>query len=234
MIDMAKNKNEEPKGLSEFEHDCIWMSTRYCIGRQTIASQMHADGIANYIYNRMTKDRLMFMAQDINREIYDNLRILGLLDIDYHYNIPTTHFKPLDVLYQGLNELDIRDNDQIRKTKVITALFNKVDNTFSFEPYSRDNGRYCNTRSVNDFKDLEVWQRLANLLNIDSHKWCKLIDGTIVEYYEYWRMYYGEDGKAVYEKIKEPIEQGRAFNFIGCRFIPDESIKEDNVNPNNE
>ena len=34
---------------SHFE-DFIWMSYRYCIGRKTIAANMHADTIANFIY----------------------------------------------------------------------------------------------------------------------------------------------------------------------------------------
>lgn len=231
---MGKKKiTKEPKGLSVFEKDCIWMSIRYCIGRHTIASQMHADGIANCVYKRMPKNYLLFLSQDINQEIYDQLQIYNWLNIDYYYNIPKTHFKPLDVLYRGMDGLDIRDSDKMRKIKTVDVLYNSINKTFQYEAYYNETDRQVNHRSIHDFKDLEVWQRLANLLDVDSHKWCKLIDGTIVEYYEYWRTYF-EDGKAMYEKVKEPIEEGRAFNFMGCLFIPNESILEDDINPNKE
>ena len=50
--------NKSKKGLSTFEEDCIWMSYRYCIGRSTIAAHMHAGGIANFVYDKLTPERL--------------------------------------------------------------------------------------------------------------------------------------------------------------------------------
>ena len=61
--------------LSEYEIDNIWMSYRYCIGRHTIAAHCHAGDIANNAYGRMTKERMQFMAKDINQEIYDCLHV---------------------------------------------------------------------------------------------------------------------------------------------------------------
>jgi hypothetical protein len=79
-----------------------------------------------------------------------------------------------------------------------------------------------------DLTDLEVWQRLANLFDVDNHKWCRLKDGSVVEYYEFYH-HYMDDGKYVFEKVKTPVED--YHNFAVCRFIPAESIEEDDINP---
>ena len=60
--------------LSDYEEDCVWMSYRYCIGRHTIASHMHANDIWQNCKGRMSKERELFTAFDINRSIEDSLR----------------------------------------------------------------------------------------------------------------------------------------------------------------
>ena len=56
---MAKKKvkKEEPKEMSMYEEDLIWMSYRYCIGRHTIAASMHAGEIAKHEYFRLSPER---------------------------------------------------------------------------------------------------------------------------------------------------------------------------------
>ena len=60
--------------LSDYEEDCMWMSYRYCIGRHTIASHMHANDIWQNCRGRIKPERELFTAFDINREIEDKLR----------------------------------------------------------------------------------------------------------------------------------------------------------------
>ena len=59
--------------LSEYEEDSIWMSYRYCIGRHTIASHMRATDIWMNSKGRLSDQRQLFMAFDINREIEQKL-----------------------------------------------------------------------------------------------------------------------------------------------------------------
>ena len=59
--------------LSEYEEDSIWMSYRYCIGRHTIASHMRAEDIWRNSKGRLSDERQLFMAFDINREIEQKL-----------------------------------------------------------------------------------------------------------------------------------------------------------------
>lgn len=84
-IDMANEKQDEiisklrgfvknNSQMTEYETDSMWMSYRYCIGRHTIASHMRAGDIAEQCYGRMSPERSIFNAYDINREIEDRLR----------------------------------------------------------------------------------------------------------------------------------------------------------------
>lgn len=59
--------------LSDYETDSMWMSYRYCIGRHTIASHMRAHDIWVNCRNRMSKERQLFNAFDMNREIEQSM-----------------------------------------------------------------------------------------------------------------------------------------------------------------
>lgn len=80
--DLAKEKVEKTlrdfiirnTKLNDYEEDCMWMSYRYCIGRHTIASHMHAGDIWKNCKNRISKERQLFNAFDINRSIEDCMR----------------------------------------------------------------------------------------------------------------------------------------------------------------
>lgn len=220
-------KKREKYMLSEYEIDNIWMSYRYCIGRHTIAAHCHAGDIANNAYGHMTKERMQFMAKDINQEIYDSLHVHDWFLIDNVWNMK--NFKPLDIFYQCLNDLNLKDVNDLKRVKGIECYYTKEGELKTDVYYYNDKDKF-NYKSLMDISDLEVWQRLANLFDIDGHKWCRLVDDSIVEYYEYWRKKYTEDGSLRFEKIKTPIES--YHNFAVCKFIPKESIKEDNIKVN--
>jgi hypothetical protein len=134
-MNMAKKKTKNKKMLSKYEEDCVWMSYRYCIGRHTIAAHMHAGDIANNAYGRMKRERMMFMSEDINKEIYDCLHVGGFLEIDSYYGVPKRWFRPLEVLYQALNDFELNTAEKIRRIKCINAIFNKALDTYYFEKY---------------------------------------------------------------------------------------------------
>lgn len=223
---MAKKENN--KYLSQFEEDCIWMSYRYCIGRSTIAAHMHAGEIANHIYNKLSDKRLQFMSEDINSEIHNKLHWGNFIDMGWYGNIPKQYFNPLDTVYSILSKEQIDTYEKIRSIKTINIDWNrdKQDYDYSIYYFNDDDKNKDYGRSLNDLSDLEVWQRLANLLNKENHKHCKLKDDSIVEYYEYSRHYFS-DGKIIFEKVKTPIEN--YHNFSICKYIPEENIKEDNI-----
>lgn len=216
------------KKQSTIPEDYIWMSYRYCIGRSTIASHCHAGTIANDVYGKLSEARMQFMSEDICSEIHDRLHYHNFIDFDWYGNIPKEHFKPLDVVISILVKEGISSKEEIRKIKTIAIDWNreKTDYDYSIYYFNDDDKNKDNGRSMSDIEDLMVWQRLANLLDSRCHKWCRLTDDSLVEYYEYWRKTYNPDGP-MYERVKTPVES--YHNFSVCKYIPQESIKEDYI-----
>lgn len=227
---MAKNESTKSKELP-FSEDYLWMSWRYCIGRHTIAVHCHASQIAKDAYGKLSPERSQFNSEDINSEIYDCLHVKDFIDFGWYGNIPKTHFKPLDVVYSILDKESIDCGEKMRQIKSIAIDWNRDKNDFDYSIYyfNEDDKNKDYGRSLWDITDLEVWQQLANLFDLNSHKWCKLVDGSICEYYECWKHYNTEDGRIKFKKYKHPVD--RYYNFNA--FIPEENILEDNVEPNN-
>lgn len=220
-------KQREIYMLSEYEIDNIWMSYRYCIPRHSIASHCHAGDIANNAYGRMSKERMQFMSKDINNEIYNCLHVHDWFIIGNVWNLKD--FRPLDIFYECLSDLKIKSVDEIKKIKSIEAYQNKdVTKGFIVDVYYYNDKDKFNYKSFWDIADLEVWQRLANLFDVDGHKYCKLVDGRIIEYYEYWSHYTIENG-IEFRKIKCPIDG--YHNFSVTHWIDEQFIKEDDVKP---
>lgn len=220
---MAKKKEVKKEMLSSYEEDCIWMSYRYCIGRHTIASHCHAGDIANHAYGRMSDERTQFMSKDINQEIYDILHVHDWFLIDNIWNLK--EYRPLDIFYQCLNDIGVKNIDDIKKIRNIECWYTKEGELQTDVYYYNDKDKF-NYRSFYDIVGLEVWQRLANLFDLKNHKWCRLSGGKVVEYYEYWTHYQTENGLE-FKKIKCPIDG--YHNFSITTRIDEQFIEEDNI-----
>lgn len=229
---MAKKKTENVKMLTRYEEDCVFMSYRYCIGRHTIASHCHAEDIARNAYGRMTPERTQFISDDINNEIHSQLHYGNFVDMGWYGNIPKTHFKPLDVLYSILNKESINSLEKFRQIKSIAIDWNREKQDYDYSIYYfQDNDKNKDLgRSLWDITDLEVWQQLANLFDLNSHKLAKVkVDGEekIVCYYECWHAI-NNQGIITYEKRKHSIDS--PFNW----YINENCIVEDDINEAND
>ena len=217
--------------LTTFEEDLIWMSYRYCIGRHTIASHMHAGGIAEYAYDKLSEEKMKQISADINNEIYDKLHWNNWLTIEQYYNADRAIFKPLYELYKALERESIINVDMLSEIKLIELSVSPQitgENSVACEIYKHKGNSLMRYNSVLDITDLEVWQRLAGLFDKSSHKWCKLTNGEVVEYYEHIAMTtYG--GEVKFHHFKIPVAAG--LNFAVIRHIKDENIVEDNITP---
>lgn len=224
---MAKRK-VEMKYLTQYEEDCVYMSYRYCIGRHTIASQYHAENIAKNAYGRMTPERTRFMSEDINNEIYSQLNWGNFINMGWYGDIPKSHFKPLDVLYFILDKESINTIEKIAEIKEIRIVWNRDKNDFDYSIYYfHDNDKdKAWGRSFWDITDLEVWQQLANLFDLNSYNLAKVRVGDgeqVTCYYECWHAVVNQ-GKITYQKRKHDINS--PFNWA----INEECIVEDNIN----
>ena len=62
-------KRSNKKTLSSYEEDLIYMSSRYCIGRNNISCNMHPYEILKNSYNKMSDSFKEKYAKDIRKEI---------------------------------------------------------------------------------------------------------------------------------------------------------------------
>lgn len=216
------------KQTLHFDEDYIWMSYRYCIGRHTIAAHHHATTIAQDVYGKISDERMQFNSEDICSCIYDQLHFKDFIDFGWYGNIPKTHFKPIDTVYSIFDKESINTEEKVRKIKSITIDWNREKNDFDYSIYYfNDNDKNKDYgRSMYDIEDLAIWQKLANLFDKQTHKFCRLIDDSVCEYYECWQKSYANDGTWVFKKYKCPVDR---LNIGTHTYIPEESIKEDNV-----
>lgn len=205
--------------ITPYEEDCIWMSYRYCIGRHTIASQMHASNIAKFNYKKLSKSQMERMSEDINREIFYNLKFSNLLKCNSFDALPSNLKRPLDLLYQAFDENNINSIDKVKSLSNVEVLYK--DNLI-FNCYYNNNNL-----SMMDFTDLEIWQKLANLFDVDNYKRCKLKTGEIIEYFEHWTQGYDKDRNIIFYKLKVPTHLYK--NLYNCISIKEDSIETDNI-----
>lgn len=203
------------KQISEYEYDNIWMSCRYCIGRHTIASHCHANDIAKYEFDRLTDEQKQDISNLINDEIYNQLHIHNYISFENRCNIPKDNFRPLDIFYTALNECNIRNMYDLRNIYEIVADYNVKENKWVFETVQLQNDMHKTYRSMTDFSDLEVWQCLANLLDVSQHKTCKnKKNNEEITYYELVECVNKNDGLWHFEKVKKPISERQNMLYV--------------------
>lgn len=120
--------------MSNYETDCMWMSYRYCIGRHTIASHGMAGDIAKNCYKRMTDERSIFTAYDINRSIEDCMRFGNGPD----WRFPITSLNKIyttaiDVFCEFLEDYDIKSKEDYLKYRSINVILSDNERGYKFE-----------------------------------------------------------------------------------------------------
>ena len=129
------------------------MSYRYCIGRHTIASVMHAETIAKLIHDNpdiLSEERLAFTALDIRREINSkiwNNAINNAIGCDWDvYSAILYKSSEIENPYEVIYSVD----DTSKTIKITPGIVNdKFDK---------------------DYIDLIPWIKLANWLDKSCHK----------------------------------------------------------------
>lgn len=112
------------KPLSDYDIDSMWMSYRYCIGRHTIASHMRAADIWKHVKGKLSKERQLFNAFDINREIEMQLNFLKPY---FHFPITSLnriYTSAVDIVLQFMEDYDIKSiEDFIKYRDVYIKLY---------------------------------------------------------------------------------------------------------------
>ena len=119
--------------LSEYEMDNMWMSYRYCIGRHTIASHMHASDIWKNCKGRMSDERALFTAFDINREIEMSL---GFMKPNFRFPITSLNriYTPaVDIVCQFMIDYDIKSIEDFIRYKDINVILSDNEQGYKIE-----------------------------------------------------------------------------------------------------
>ena len=119
--------------LSDYEEDCMWMSYRYCVGRHTIAASMHAPAIWKHCKGRMSDERALFTAFDINREIESSMTF-----IKPYFHFPLTslnriYTSAIDIFCQFLEDYKIEDIADLIKYRDVYVKLSDNDRGYTFE-----------------------------------------------------------------------------------------------------
>ncbi len=130
-LSMAYNDNFP---LSDYEEDCMWMSYRYCIGRHTIASHMHASDIWQNCRGRMKKERELFTAFDINREIEQKMQFGN--GPEWHFPITSLnriYTTAIDIFCEFLEDYDIKSKEDYLKYYSIDVILADNERGYKIE-----------------------------------------------------------------------------------------------------
>ena len=119
--------------LTDYEMDCMWMSYRYCIGRHTIASSMHAGDIWKNCKGRMSDERTLFTAFDINREIENSLRFHKP-----YFHFPLTslnriYTSAVDIVCEFMEDYNVKSIDDFIKYRDIHIILTDNERGYKFE-----------------------------------------------------------------------------------------------------
>lgn len=124
-IDLMKKFIRANTKLDSYEEDSMWMSYRYCIGRHTIAAHMRANDIARRCYGRLSNERSVFTAYDINREIERCLQFgCGPTWLFPITSLNAIYTSAIDIFCQFVEDFEIKTIDDLlnyKQVKVILA-----------------------------------------------------------------------------------------------------------------
>jgi hypothetical protein len=125
---------EQNTKLSLYEEDSMWMSYRYCIGRHTIASHMRAGDIAQHCYGRMSEERSIFTAYDINREI-ERCMTYGCGPMWYFPITPVNaiYTTAIDIFCQFIEDYKITSKEDLLKYKDVHVKLTDNERGYSLE-----------------------------------------------------------------------------------------------------
>ena len=122
--------------LSEYENDCMWMSYRYCIGRHTIAAHMHASEIWKNCKGRLSKEKDLFNAFDINREIENQL---SFMEPNFRFPITSLNriYTPaIDIFCEFLKDYNIKSVEELLKYKDVDIILSDNERGYKIETTS--------------------------------------------------------------------------------------------------
>lgn len=133
-IDLMKKFIRANTKLDSYEEDSMWMSYRYCIGRHTIAAHMRANDIASHCYGRMSEERSIFTAYDINREIERCLQFgCGPTWLFPITSLNAIYTSAIDIFCQFVEDFEIKTIDDLLNYKQVNVILADNERGYKIE-----------------------------------------------------------------------------------------------------
>jgi len=170
VISSLKDFIKENTKLSDYEEDSMWMSYRYCIGRHTIASHMRAGDIAKECYRRISDERSIFTAYDINREIEQQL-MFGC-GPSWHFPITSLnkiYTSAIDIYCQFIEDYQIKSKEDLLKYKDVHVFLYDNERGYKIETTTWEEWLKPNVidavKKYMDISDEEAWEMFERWRN---------------------------------------------------------------------
>ena len=231
--------------MDMYEEDSMWMSYRYSVGSHTIATHQRAADIKKHCYGRMSDERSIFTAYDINREI-ENKLVFGPVAFYFdNYIQNRLVVSAFDVFCEFLEDYDIKSVEDLIKYKSVRVKYDEdLEKKYSLkvttweEELNRATSKEDRDSILKEmpnkdyvfmsssYDDLIIWNDLCHIFDKEHHHKSRLINGEVVEWCWTWVNKTNDEGYQIfgYKKIRIPIDK---WNGVYTTWIPDESIEED-------
>lgn len=172
---------EDNYHLSDYEEDCMWMSYRYCIGRHTIASHMHANDIWQNCKGRMSKERELFTAFDINREIEDKLRF-GAGAPEWHFpctSLNRIYTSAIDIFCEFFEDFNIKSKEDYLKYYTIDVMLADNERGYKIETTTWDEKLQSMIPVFKEVYDIDNVKDIVSFIKIMRQKSTDDVDSRI-------------------------------------------------------
>ena len=166
--------------LSDYEEDSIWMSYRYCIGRHTIASHMRAGDIWKHCKGRMKKERQLFNAFDINREIEQHMQFGA--GPEWHFPITSLnriYTTAIDIFCEFLEDYDIKSKEDYLKYYAIDVILTDNERGYKIETTTWEEKLTSLIPVFKEVYDLENVEDIIKLIKVLQKKSTDDVDSRI-------------------------------------------------------
>lgn len=211
---------------NDYHEQLIWMSYRYCIGRNTISAHAHAGDIAKYSLDYLEDSRKQFMARDIRSQINETIKWNN--NISVHNNNYAYESDYMSDLLYAIKELY---KDQPIPFDIDTGYkfnLNIFSNSYDCDLVKKDqNGKLYTDSLRSVYNDLIPWIKLANACDVKNHKIVVTkYEGKIEEHicfgYPLFANYQGDDGFTIGERYVD-LDSYKQNSYVD-RYIAPEYI----------
>lgn len=214
----------------DFLKELFWTSYRYCIGRHSYVSTYAAD-MAEYFYDKLSDEEKEHNAQDIRREIEDQLHFQPF-NFHYDWSVNRDDRRPLEDLLMFINTLE----DPKKELSQISSIEAYVENgKLAYEISKKGSPRFEHDNYEHELLDFIPWMDLASLLDVSNHKTVtmKNPDTNELEDVECYESYINEStvletkGNMTtlqhipwrYKKVYRPVKHGVSNRFCADEYI---------------